>query len=234
MCRIERDNITRVAIPGEPNGLAFRNDSGSICDAGGNRLLELRSDLTVSALLTSQPELTRPNDLAFDRRGNLVFTCPGDSRTAPTGSIWSRSAGGVLTLIADQLYFPNGLAFTPDGTELIVAETYRHRLWRGQWDELRCCWSNARPWVDVGGPTGPDGMAFAADGRLLVALFGQGVVRVVARDGAMLDDIPVPGARPTNVAIDPSGRHGLIVTEAEHGRVLSLPGFTALPALFDR
>ena len=66
-------------------------------------------------------------------------------------------------------------------------------------------------------------MAFAADGRLYVAIYSGGAVKVVAADGEVEEVIPVPGANPTNCAFDPSGRLGLVVTEAENGRLFSLP-----------
>jgi gluconolactonase len=124
--------------------------------------------------------------------------------------------------VASGFYFPNGLAFTPDGRHLVVAETRRQRLWRGRWDAAHARWLAPRPWASVGGTVGPDGMAFAADGRLFVAIYSGGAVKVVTPDGEIDEVIDIPGANPTNCAFDPTGRLGLVVTEAEHGRLLSL------------
>jgi len=75
----------------------------------------------------------------------------------------------------------------------------------------------------VGGSEGPDGMVPGADRLLYVAIYGDGVIRVVDGQGKIARTITLPGANPTNVAIDPSGKLGLVVTEAEKGQLLSLP-----------
>ena len=65
-------------------------------------------------------------------------------------------------------------------------------------------------------------MAFATDGRLFVAIYSGGAVKVVGTDGEVEEVIPVPGANPTNCAFDPSGKLGLVVTEAEGGKLFSI------------
>ena len=41
--------------------------------------------------------LFKPNDLAFDAVGNLIFTCPDDSRTEPTGYVAILKPDGLVT-----------------------------------------------------------------------------------------------------------------------------------------
>ncbi len=45
----------------------------------------------------------------------------------------------------------------------------------------------------------------------------------VDEDGTIVEHLTTPGNNPTNCAFDPSGRLGLVVTEAERGEILSLP-----------
>jgi len=118
------------------------------------------------------------------------------------------------------MYFPNGLAFTHGGAELVVAETYRQRLWKGRWDAQRARWIAPQPWADVGGNV--DGVALGADTLLYLAVYGTGTITTVDRDGHVAGRHPLSGANPTNCAFDPSQVLGLVVTEAEHGRLLSL------------
>ncbi|NJO01722.1 MAG: SMP-30/gluconolactonase/LRE family protein [Bacteroidia bacterium] len=176
-----------------------------------------------------QEMLNKPNDLAFDALGNLVFTCPGNSRQEPTGYICALQPDGRVTKIPEHMYFPNGLAFAPFEDALIIAETYRHRLWKGHWNASALKWEDAHPWVEVGGPIGPDGMAFDQAGNLYVAIFDQAQIKQINPQGEIREVYPLSGRRPTNCAFDLSGKHGLIVTEAERGEILSLsvdqPGF---------
>ncbi len=215
--------LTRHATGGAPNGSTFDTqgrlwfcdaERGAICRWAGGTVE------VVCGQAGGEP-LNRPNDLVFDDAGNLLFTCPGNSRTEPTGYVCCLSPQGIADRIADGLYFPNGLAL--DGNRLVVAETYRHRLWHGPWDSTARAWRQPTVFAHAGGPIGPDGMAFAADGLLFVAVYGQQAVRVFNTAGSLVRELRTPGHNPTNVAFDPTGALGFVITEAERGELLSVP-----------
>lgn len=234
--RFHEGRVLRIPTGGEPNGLAVTGD-GRICFCDSGRCEIRRFDPatasfeTLADRIAGEP-LFKPNDLAFDSAGNLLFTCPGDSRHTPSGYVAVLRPAGTVERVASGFYFPNGLAFTPSGSHLIIAETRRQRLWRGRWDAEHARWLAPRPWASVGGTVGPDGMAFSADGLLHVAIYSGGAIKTVAPDGEIEEVIPTPGANPTNCAFDPSGRLGLVATEAERGELLSLPGCGPGAALF--
>ena len=217
--------VHRVETGGAPNGLALDAAGGIwFCDADLNAVRRLDplsgiSETVVGAV--DGHDLDRPNDLAFDRLGNLVFSCPGQSREAPTGYVCCLSPSGACTVIAEGLYFPNGVAFDADAG-LIVAETRRQRLWRGGWNGAERRWISPTPLCATGGaPIGPDGLAIDARGRIYAAIYGAGRVEIFAPNGARLGALTTPGANPSNCAFDPSGRLGLVVTETERGELLS-------------
>lgn len=113
---------------GKPNGIAV-DSKGEIwfCDAGNDCvsvLLPSNGEVHTVCADIGGEKLAHPNDLAFDSLGNLLFTCPGESRTSPTGYVCALSKKGVKKII-DGKFFPNGLAFTPDGKSLVIAETYK-------------------------------------------------------------------------------------------------------------
>ena len=208
---------------GSPNGIAIdRNNHIWFCDASNNCISRLNPETleidTVCSEINGQP-LHHPCDLAFDRQGTLVFSCHNNSRQEPTGYVCAWSPDGIKK-ISEGKFFPNGLCFTPDGKELVIAETYKHRLLKGKWDVQTKTWRDEYPWVAVGGPIGPDGMAFSDDGDLYVAVYGQKVIKVVSPHGVIIDEIELPGQNPTNCAFLPGG--GLIVTEAERGELLKI------------
>jgi len=234
IARIDRaGSLKRFDVGGKPNGLAFDAHGRLwICDSGRNqvRVLDPTTGLIeVGAAAVNGQPLDGPNDLAFDTLGNLLFSCPGNSREAPTGYVCCLTATGECMVIGGGFYFPNGLALTSDGTTLIVAETRRQRLWRGSWNGSERNWDPA-PWVKTSGPIGPDGLAVDADGRVFAAIYGAGRIDLFSPDGAR-SELPVSGANPTNCALDPFEDWGLIVTESERGQVLSFPKVRAQPAL---
>lgn len=227
LIRFDGKKIARYPTSGDPNGLAFdKNWLVWFCDADQCAIREFNSETdkfkTIVDKIDSTP-LFKPNDLAFDTHSNLVFTNPGDSRTDPTGYVCCLTHDGELKKIAEEMFFPNGLCFVNDNSQLVIAETYKQRLWIGRWDIEKCEWINPEPFVSVGGSPGPDGMALGQDGLLYVAVYGSSQIKVVNLNGKIVTAYDLPGQNPTNCAFDPSGQLGLVVTEAEKGLLLSLP-----------
>jgi gluconolactonase len=72
----------------------------------------------------------RPNDLIFHPNDDLYFTDPENyTRETPNGRVY-RVAAGTQTaiLVADELGFPNGLAFSADGKILYLNESAFERV----------------------------------------------------------------------------------------------------------
>jgi gluconolactonase len=187
LVRYDASGPRRFASGGRPNGVTF--DASGVawtCDAEHSaiRCFDPRSETWTIAVdrIDGEP-LARPNDLAFDSAGTLVFTCPGNSREQATGYVCAFRPDGSISRIGDNLQFPNGLAFVDGGASLVVAETFRQRLWKGAWDAATATWIDPRPYADVGGPIGPDGMALDAQGVIWVGRDMGGRVWFVASEG---------------------------------------------------
>jgi len=238
LTRWREGKIQRFATGGNPNGAAV-DAKGRIwfCDSSDNNAIR-RLDAATGEFETlceaaDGRRLNKPNDLAFDAAGNCVFTCPHYSDDQPPSFVCCLAPSGDATIIGEPFEFSNGLAFTDGDKTLIVAETQTQRLWKGAWDAATCRWIDAAPWGDVGGPGGPDGMAFGADGLLYVAVYGSSQIRAVDADGKVVKTYDLPDQTPTNCAFDPAGEFGLVVTGAEKGLLLSLPDLGPGQPLFD-
>ncbi|MBP6717850.1 MAG: SMP-30/gluconolactonase/LRE family protein, partial [Rhodoferax sp.] len=71
------------------------------------------------------------------------------------------------------------------------------------------------------GPSGPDGLAVDAEGRLLVANPGLGYVWVLNHRAEPVQVLRgAPGSSTTNLAFGGAGRRTVYVTDSTHGRVL--------------
>ena len=101
LVRCDEHKMEKIPTGGAPNGLLFdREGIAWFCDAGLNAIRcyhpEENRFWTVVNCLQHKP-LDKPNDLAFDAVGNLLFTCPGNSRKEPSGYVCCYSTKGVLT-----------------------------------------------------------------------------------------------------------------------------------------
>ncbi|WKN42778.1 SMP-30/gluconolactonase/LRE family protein [Tunicatimonas pelagia] len=164
----------------------------------------------------------RPNDLCFDKLGNLLVTCHAEARTTPDGYVVVQTLAGEVKKVSTKKYFPNGIALDALGTTLYFSETYKHRVWKATWNPNACVIEHEVPWVDVGGPIGPDGMCLDCQGNVYVTVFDQSKIEVISPEGTIIETIRLPYARPTSCAFDTSGQHGLLVTDADQGLLFSV------------
>lgn len=147
--------------------------------------------------------MVTPNYPAFDAEGNLYVADSGDWK-ADNGCIWSLAPGGKATVIDDGQcpQFPNGCAVSPDGDYLYVAmslnmpRVVRFPIAGGR---------KAGPTeVVVELPhTVPDGVAFCADGSLLITCYRPDTIFHLRLDGSLtilMDDYEGTAlGAPTNV-----------------------------------
>jgi len=218
--------LDRHEVGGRPTGLALgREGQMWFCDSRRNEVRVFCSTSGRNWPVVGSADghdLDAPNDLAFDPDGNLLFSCPGQSRTAPTGYLALLRPSGNCSVAGKGLQFPNGLAFGLDGKTLYLAETYRRCVWQGCWDAQMGWWTPSAEILRTSGPNGPDGLAVDQEGRVFTAVYGAGCIMSVIPGGAA-DTQPVSGSCPTSCAFDPSGKLGLVFTEAETGTIAALP-----------
>jgi gluconolactonase len=83
---------------------------------------------------TKQPvtrPLRGPDDLVFDSAGGFYFTDWGKTRPRDrdiTGVYYAKADGSEVSEVLFPLNAPNGIALSPDGKRLYVAETYTRRV----------------------------------------------------------------------------------------------------------
>lgn len=228
---------------GRPNGVAIDPDGNYwVADTDPPGLLVFTSALERKTVLTEAAgsPLLFPNDLVFGPDGFLYLTDSGIllEDWAPGGvlrSDWRQAqcSGRVIRVdpvswetscIDEGLQFVNGLTFDLDSNylyvnEMLTGEIFRYeRLSSGAFGPRESVVNVTMPDPEQGF-RGPDGMAFSDDGRLWVAMFGQGDITVVDPEKGVVDRIRTLGAFPTNCSFGKVGDHILYVTEAEHGQI---------------
>jgi gluconolactonase len=197
---------------GSPWGALLGRDGAIYVTQGGNvpgapdqsaipGIQRVRADGTVEQLTSSLAghPLAGPNDLAFGPDGRLWFTdsgTEGDDRypVQQPGRLYVLdSAGGGEMVIERPGVYPNGIAFDAQG-RLYWTESMGHRVCRLEDGE-------AKTFAQLSDSHVPDGMAFAADGRLFVCTTISGGLTLLSPDGEVLDEIVI-GERATNCIFD--------------------------------
>ncbi|UUO04370.1 SMP-30/gluconolactonase/LRE family protein [Blastopirellula sp. J2-11] len=188
-------------------GLALDGD-GAIhaCDCAQGKVWKITPDGSISERSSGTPQrpLTIPNHPAFDCDGNMFVTDSGD--------YWSETGTGCLmridrkqqtTLFHEGPFrFANGLAVDPTNRWLYIAQSTAANIVRVPISE-----TNGPIEVMYQLPPGtvPDGLAFAADGQLLIGCYKPDGIFIGRIDGSVELLVEDPTGellnRPTNIAL---------------------------------
>jgi len=203
---------TYARTGGSPWGTVLGSDGAIYVTQGGNvpgsgdtsavsGIQRVRPGGSVELLFSEVAGYTLygPNDLAFGPDGRLWFTDSGSEQdfrfdVRSPGRLFAvgPSGAGEMVLELPGVY-PNGIAFDAQ-QRLYWTESMAHRV-------RRLSGGKAVTFCQLPDTHVPDGMAFAADGRLFVATTVSGGVTVVSPDGAVLEEIHL-GEHATNCIFD--------------------------------
>ncbi|MFC8796720.1 SMP-30/gluconolactonase/LRE family protein [Promicromonospora sp. NPDC057138] len=127
------------------------------------------------------------NDIVVDRRGN-AYVNGGGGFEGGDNAVALVTPDGVVRQVAQELAFPNGMAVTPDGGTLLVADSYAQEIVAfGIAPDGGL--SGRRTWAAV--PEHPDGICLDAEGAVWFADVGTSRCVRVAEGGRLLDEVPL-------------------------------------------
>lgn len=209
---------------GEPNGLAIHRD-GRVWITDYRRGLLALDPATgaVSTLLERRhsENFRGVNDLTFALNGDCYFTDQGQTGLHdPSGRVYRWRSDGQLDLLLANVPSPNGLVLAPDERVLYVAATRGNCVWRVPLQADGGV-SKVGVFVQLFGPSGPDGLAMSEGGELVLAHASHGGAWIFDRYGEALAFVRGIGGRiTTNVAFGGEDRRTLYITDSETGSVL--------------
>jgi gluconolactonase len=177
------------------SGTCFGVDGSRYEVAGGSRQV-LRYDVSGKAAVIA--ENIPGNDLVVAGNGNVYVTAP-DGAERP-GKLYLVRPGGQPVPVDSGLKFINGLCFTPDQSQLYVAESAGHWIWvytilpdGTLGNKQRFGWLHV---PDDKDNAWPDGLKCDRNGLVYVATnIGIQVLDPLGRVNGIL---PVPGGQPSN------------------------------------
>jgi sugar lactone lactonase YvrE len=199
-----------LEVEGQPSGLGWLPDGDLlVVSMKDRRVLRRAADGSVS-VHADLSELTTGhlNDMIVDREGrayagNFGFDLMGGGEPATAG-IARIDPDGSTSAAAEELWFPNGMVITDDGT-LIVAETFgaRFTAFTIQPDGTladRRIWAQVEPTPEpadtetmLGAVTfAPDGCALDAEGHVWAANALAGALCRVAPGGEIVEEVAMP------------------------------------------
>lgn len=162
------------------------------------------------------------NDLTTDAKGRIYVGSLGsspvfaDGRAPQAGNLYLIDLDGTSRIVAPDVQLTNGLGFSPDGRTLYHSDSRRSSVF---------CYS-----VSADGSLGekrlfarvekgvPDGLVVSVDGRVWVALAGEGHgVAVFAADGKRSGFVEIPQPMCTSVCFGGDDLKDLYIVSGSEG-----------------
>lgn len=225
--------VTRWAETGQPNGHKVLPDGTHlVADLNVLRLDRTGKIIGMAAKDCGSRSLGQVNDITLAAGGGFYFTDPGripEALDKPIGKVCYVGPDGSTRLVVDGLRYPNGLVLTARGDSLLLGEFLENRILEFRITAPGSV-SQRRVFAEMpnkGAATlsGPDGMALDLAGRLYVAHYGFGAVRVFDTAGHLVDNLSVPYEGASNVVFGGPSKNLLYVTGGGGGLVSEGPGF---------
>ncbi len=186
----------------------------------------------------------RLNEAKCDRQGRLWCGSMWDFGVQTAGSLYRIDANLRVSTVRSQVTIPNGIAFSPDGDQMVFVDTAKGAIEVAPYDTATGQPGDWRTLVEAGAAPGkPDGSTVDSEGCLWSARYGGGCVARFTRDGKLDRLIKLPVSQPTSCTFGGANLDTLFITSASQrmtsaalaaeplaGAVLALrPGVRGLP-----
>jgi gluconolactonase len=170
--------------------------------------------------------LVGPNDLVFDRAGNIWFSDHGCSTPEGRkfgGVYYAKPDGSFISRQRDHLVSPNGIGLSPDESVVYLADTNLGRLWAFDVAEPGVLAASAgfapgRVVHNLQGYQLLDSLAVEAGGKVCVATIINGGITAFDPDGS-IEHFPVPDLVCTNICFGGADMMDAWITASSTGKL---------------
>ena len=167
------------------------------------------------AALGDLPHPLRINDAGVDPKGRLVFGTMDPEKSGRRASIHLVDDGGALRTLHEGMTISNGIAFSPDGGTIYFTDSFERTIYRARYGGRHGLGPVEVFATDPDGQ--PDGFAMDAAGCLWVASYGGGLVKRYSPDGAVVEIVAMPVAKPAGLCFAGADRATLVITASYAG-----------------
>ena len=246
-------------IDGQPDGAAIGPDGAVyVCNNGGSFAFERSGDLLLFGLTcpldysggsidrvdleTGRVEklythcgdlpLRGPNDIVFDTSGGFWFTDHGirTARSSDRSSVfYAKPDGSFIEEKIFPLDEPNGIALSPDGGRLYVAETQVGRLWVYELSEPGVLaqgfdseFHSGQLVYGAGGYRLFDSMAVDSAGWICQGTLGDGAITHISPDGKVASVIRFSDPCVTNLCFGGPDLQTAFITCSASGNIVAV------------
>ena len=178
-------------------------------------------------------QLRGPNDIVFDKEGGFWFTDPGriERGKRDRGCVYyAKTDGSYIKRVIFPMEGANGIGLSPDDKLLYVADSPAGRIWSFEIEapgEIRRI-KGPVPWERghfVGGTNTYsvfDSLAIDADGNICVSNIPHGGITVMAPDGRIIEEHPMPDIFTTNIAFGGKDLKTAYITLSSSGQLVAM------------
>lgn len=194
-----------AAAPRVGGGIVAAVESGFVLmDAEG---------VVTDTITVLQPPL-RMNDAKVDPAGRYwAGSCAMDF-TPGRGALWRLDENLNAELVLPGLTLPNGIGWSPDGTQMYFVDTMTKQLFVANFDPQRSQLIDEPRVIADGFRNHADGLCVDTDGNIWLAEYGNAAVHQLSPTGTKLRTVQMPTSQPTSCAFVGSDLKTLWVTSA--------------------
>ena len=205
---MRKDSSEEARIIRTNNGMTATlkpNKAGNLyaCEMMGHRIVELDTEGKVLRTVVGEfagKRIDGPNDMVIDAKGGFYFTdsqfIGKEEKKQDKPAVYYVRPDGAILRVADDVVFPNGIALSPDGKVLYLANTQGKYLIA--YDvRPNGVLANARNFAEIEltpanvekGMSGADGVAVDKKGNIYVATTQGLGIQVFDKKGAHIGNI---------------------------------------------
>jgi sugar lactone lactonase YvrE len=197
-----------------PSGLGFLPD-GALLVACMNEPRLVRVDAgEAKEVVDLRATAGHLNDMVVTPDGRAYVDVYDDHFDRSTQRVVTVAPAGDVMVVARDVAYPNGVTTTPDGTTLLLAETFGGCITAFA-VEPDGALTGRRTWAALPDGTHPDGLCLDANGDVWVASYLAGEFLHVREGGEVLDRVAIPGRWAMSCCLGGDDGRSLLLCTAE-------------------